>query len=123
MKRHTTQREIIREVLESAGRPLTPEEILERGRRRLPSLGIATVYRTVKKLHEKQWHSAVELPGQPTRYEIAAKPHHHHFYCRICGRVFDLEGCPERLGALLPQGFLMEEHEITLRGLCPDCQR
>ena len=34
---------------------------------------------------------SVEIPGQMPRYERADKGHHHHFVCRVCGGVFELE--------------------------------
>jgi Fur family ferric uptake transcriptional regulator len=121
MQKKTTQRESIRQVLCQATRPLSPQEILEKARRHAPSTGLATVYRAVKELQGESWIRAVELPGEPARYELASKPHHHHFYCRGCGKVFDLEGCPRNLARMVPKGFRMEEHEITIRGLCPNC--
>jgi Fur family ferric uptake transcriptional regulator len=64
---------------------------------------------------------AVEIPGQPTLYELAAKPHHHHFLCRTCGRVFEVEGCVGHFQQLTPKGFELEGHEVILRGRCLDC--
>ncbi|NUN95068.1 MAG: transcriptional repressor, partial [Candidatus Omnitrophica bacterium] len=86
-----------------------------------PGLGIATVYRTLKSLLEEGSVVAVEMPGQALRYEAAGKEHHHHFHCRGCGRVFEVEGCPTGIGRLTPPGFRLEGHEIVLHGLCPDC--
>ena len=104
-----------------AGRPLTPEEVLEAGRRDVPRLGIATVYRTLKVLHRDGWTAAVELPGEPTRWEVAGKPHHHHFLCRACEGAFEVEGCPGNLAAAAPEGFTVESHEVVLYGVCAGC--
>ncbi len=93
-----------------------------RGRQgRVPGIGIATVYRNVKALLEEGWLHEVELPGEPSRYEVAGKDHHHHFRCRRCDRVFDIHGCPGNLAAMTPQGFEVEAHEIVLYGRCDDC--
>ena len=43
MSRKTPQREAIREAIEAADRPLSPQEILELAQRAVPQLGIATV--------------------------------------------------------------------------------
>ena len=66
----------------------------------------------------------VELSGQPPRYERAqvAEVHHHHFWCDGCDIVFDLQGCVQGLGDLLPRGFQMTNHDLTIRGRCPDCR-
>ena len=47
MERETRQRRAIRHVIEEAGRPLSPHEVLK-GAQVYPRLGIATVYRTLK---------------------------------------------------------------------------
>ncbi|MBX7257827.1 MAG: transcriptional repressor [Candidatus Hydrogenedentes bacterium] len=121
MERDTSQRRAIRQVFRDSGRPLSPQEVLEFARAHAPNLGIATVYRSVKTLMEDGWLVPVEIPGEPQRYEIAGKDHHHHFSCRSCGRMYDFDGCPSNLGGLVPAGFQMEDHEIFLYGRCADC--
>ncbi len=119
--RHTQQRQAIRSAFESAGRPLGPREVLEIARTGVPGLGIATVYRTLKKLVSGGVLRAVELPGQPSRYELAGLDHHHHFHCLRCDRVFDVEGCPGEVQTYTPAGFHTEAHEVVLYGRCAAC--
>ena len=121
MKRDTRQRQAIRRVLEEAGRPLGPNEVLEAARVHHPGIGIATVYRTLKAMVEEGALAQVELPGEPPRYEINGRHHHHHFHCRACDRVYELEGCPEGLRGLTPEGFSLESHEVVLYGRCAAC--
>ena len=121
MERNTRQREAIRHALEKADRPLSPQEVLLRAQEEVHSLGIATVYRTLATFERDGHVTPVHLPADPTRYELAGKGHHHHFRCRKCGRVFEVEGCPGRLDHLTPAGFKLESHEVTLFGLCADC--
>jgi Fur family ferric uptake transcriptional regulator len=120
-KRRTNQRAAIIKVMSEATSPLTTVEIHERTLAMAPGIGIATVYRAVKELTAQGWLSAVEIAGDRSRYERADKPHHHHFHCRACGRVFDVHACPGNLKGLVPPGFKMESHEIILRGLCAEC--
>ena len=121
MQRQTRQRDAIRGALAAAARPLSPQEVLSAARRALPGLGIATVYRTVKALLAEGALHTVELPGAPARYELAGKRHHHHFHCRSCDGVFEVEACPACIRRLLPGGFRLEGHEIILYGLCAGC--
>jgi len=121
MQRETRQRDAIRRAFTDAGHPLSPREVHERATGDVEKLGIATVYRTVSSLLEQGWLVAVELPGEPARYERAGKAHHHHFHCRECDRVFEVEGCPGNLTAVTPEGFQLERHEFVLYGLCLDC--
>jgi Fur family ferric uptake transcriptional regulator len=121
MERETQQRRAIRDAFTRVRRPLAPQEVLGEAQPDAPGLGIATVYRNVKSLVEDGWLKAVELPGQPPRYELADIGHHHHFHCTACGKVFDIEGCVGRLGSLVPPGFKLENHDITLYGRCANC--
>ncbi len=119
--RRTQQRRAIRSAFENAGRPLGPREVLEIARAAVPGLGIATVYRTLKQLVAGGELQVVELPGVPSRYELAGLAHHHHFHCRDCDRVFDVEGCPDQVVSYAPPGFRTEEHAVVLYGRCSAC--
>lgn len=123
MDRSTRQRDAIRALFTPEGRPLTPKEIQEAADRDAPGVSIATVYRTVKALEDLGEIVKVELPGEPPRYELAGKDHHHHFHCESCGRAFDLHGCPGGLSKLAPPGFRVARHEITLFGTCDRCAK
>jgi Fur family ferric uptake transcriptional regulator len=121
MPRDTRQRRAIRFVLETSGRPLSAGEILAGARRLARTLGVATVYRNVRTLVDQGWLAAVELPGEPLRYEPAGKSHHHHFRCRRCAKVFELPGCATRPRPRTPRGFVVESHELVLYGRCATC--
>ena len=120
-RRTTKQKEAIKAVIASLQGPLLPEEIHRLALERVPSLGIATVYRSLKSLQEEGLACSVEIPGQAPRYESTNRGHHHHFHCRKCHVVFDLEKCVEGLKNLVPRGFKVTDHEITLYGLCKSC--
>lgn len=102
---------------------MTPDEVLASARRAVPSLGMATVYRALRALLGAGEIAAVALPGEPARYEArrAAERHHHHFRCDRCARVYDLDGCAHGLARLLPAGFRMRGHDITIFGTCAGC--
>jgi Fur family ferric uptake transcriptional regulator len=124
-QRKTKQREAIRRVLESAGRPLAPGEVLAGAAPAAPGLGMATVYRNLKAMTADGSLRAVELAGEAARYEVAHLHHHDHFRCSACSRVFDIEcamdGIPGGAAAMVPNGFRVESHELVLRGLCAEC--
>lgn len=121
MERNTRQRGAIRRVFQRADRPLSTGEVLEGARSEVSGLGIATVYRNIRTLLDEGWLVPVELPGIAPRYELHGKPHHHHFHCRHCDRVLEVNGCVTTLQALAPRGFLLEQHDIVLYGTCADC--
>lgn len=120
--RRTRQREALVELLENSAGPLSVPELLEKVNAGEETVGIATIYRTLKLLTESDRIRAVTFADGTVRYERAELGHHHHFHCRSCDKVFDLEGCPFHLHAEgLPQGYVVESHEITFQGLCPKC--
>lgn len=121
--RKTKQRDALRAVLEDAERPLSVDELLAVASRRASGLGVATVYRTISALLDEGWIDAVEIPGEPVRYERSDKAHHHHFQCEGCDRAFDIAGCLTNLRALAPPAFRVKEHSVTLYGLCAGCAR
>jgi Fur family ferric uptake transcriptional regulator len=121
MKRRTTQRTAIEEVLSRHDRPLGVEEILKFGRLAVESLNQATVYRNLKLLVENGAVTVVNHPTLGTLYESTHRGHHHHFHCLGCNRVFELPGCVLREENLVPKGFVVKNHEVFLSGICPSC--
>jgi Fur family ferric uptake transcriptional regulator len=122
--RKTSQRAALLAAFEQASRPLAPQEALGMASRHARGLGIATVYRYLKSMAERGELKVVSLPGESTaRYEMCGKAHHHHFHCRRCHQVFEVEGCPGNIERLVPRGFELEDHEVVLYGLCAACRK
>ncbi|NRA45601.1 MAG: transcriptional repressor [Oligoflexales bacterium] len=121
MERKTKQRDTIFEVLRAENRPLSPQEILNYAQTKIPKLGIATVYRTIKEFLLAGEITEVKLFGSSPRYAIKSQEHQHHFWCRICDGLFNIGGCPGTLNFQPPQGFKTEFHEVIFRGLCSRC--
>lgn len=121
-ERQTRQLMAVRQVIEDQARPLSPGEVYSYAKETIPSIGVASVYRILNHFTEEGWIVSHEIPGGGTRFERADLPHHHHFHCNQCDKVFDVKGCVGNLSKLLPNGFSLEEHNITLRGRCSSCQ-
>ena len=124
MDRNTRQRQAIRRIFEEADRPLSPQEVASGG----PILRAGAGHRygvpaNLKALVADGWLESVALPGESLRYEVAGKRHHHHFRCRTCDRVFEIDGCSTNLMQLTPRGFRLEGHDVVLYGLCTACAR
>ncbi|HSS69369.1 MAG TPA: transcriptional repressor [Casimicrobiaceae bacterium] len=122
VQRETRQRLAIRSVLRGAKRPLSPHEVLAQARLAVRAVGMATVYRNLKRLVAEGTVHVIHLPGESPRYEPSSLAHHHHFQCTRCDRVFDVPGCKGTLRHRLPSGFTVEHHDVTLYGRCADCK-
>ncbi len=121
MKRQTVQRTAIEQVMRHSGGPMSIEDILIYGRKIVPSLNQATVYRNLKFLIDAGRIRQIIHPMLGALYEETEKGHHHHFHCHQCNRVFELPGCVLKQDSVVPKGFIVESHDIFLYGLCPCC--
>lgn len=138
MERQTRQRQAVLDAIDQAGRALAPAEILELAQQSVATLNLSTIYRHLNALQDEARVVKVLLPGQAAaRFEAAchaehgthgahghrgAAHHHHHFHCNRCDRVYPLHACPGSMQDLVPKGFVVEAHEITLSGLCAACR-
>lgn len=108
--------------MSGSGRPLSVTELFALARSKVSGLGIATVYRSLKILEEEGKVRQVDLPGEPSRWELPGS-HHHHFLCRTCDKLFEINACPRNIRKLTPKGYTVEEHDILLRGQCDVCAK
>ena len=122
-RRITPQRTALMNAFIKSARPLSISELHEISKREVPTLGVRTVYRLVRLLEEEGEIVSVFVADQAARYELAsvAKVHHHHFHCKSCDRIFDIQGCSGDISKMLPDGFVLSKHELTLEGLCKAC--
>lgn len=121
MKRKTKQRDAILNLLKKEDRPLSIEEILKGATEEIPDINLSTVYRNLKSLLDEKILSAVALPGNKTRYEVRSQDHRHYFLCDLCDSLFNVFVCPKGLLDMVPRGFSLRGHSITLNGFCDNC--
>lgn len=122
LRRNTAQKMAIEKVFCNHQRPLSIDDVLTYGRAFVETLNKATVYRNVKMLLDDGWLTRVMHPTMGTLYERANQEHHHHFLCRSCHRAFDLPGCAIDKEHVVPDGFVVEDHDLFLFGICPFCK-
>lgn len=125
VNRNTRQKRVVRDIIQEAGRPLSPAEVHRQAAESVPSLSLATVYRILKSFTEDGTIVPVALPGAPDRYEtrLCAERHHHHFLCDDCKRVFDIPGCGLKVQQGVLPGFSIRAHEVVLYGICKECRK
>ncbi|MDI6694661.1 MAG: Fur family transcriptional regulator [Anaerolineales bacterium] len=123
--RMTPQRLLVLQILQDAGRHLTPQEIFGQTQRILPAMTEATVYRTLSFLTEQGFILAAHIGNGQLVYEIAGH-NHHHLICRACGATQQIDH--QFLESLYQQfrsktGYQIDSLHVTFFGLCPDCQK
>ncbi len=97
---------------------LSADEVHARASSTLPDLGRGTVYATLAEFTELGLLAAFGVP-EPVRYETNTTPHD-HFRCRVCLRLFDLDGVVHGLGNI-KTGFTIECVETRAEGVCAEC--
>lgn len=92
----------------------------------LPSIGLSRqgLYNILDDLTRVGLVRCIEPAGSATRYELRVGDNHHHLVCRTCGRVEDVScaiGAAPCLEPSDPNGFAIDEAEVTWWGICAQC--
>ncbi len=124
--RITRSRRAVMEVLADAQAPLSPQMICERGRKRHPSLGLVTVYRTLDLFEDLGLVMRVHHGAGCHGYVLSSPGHRHVVLCDGCGRAEEFVGADD-LDGLIDRveghtGYRIDGHLLQLAGLCPVCQ-
>lgn len=114
---------IYRALVEAKDHP-TPEALFVRVRPGMPTLSLATIYKTLEALAQLGLVSEMPATGQSRRFD-ANMERHHHLVCDRCGSVSDYrDEALDAIEAPRPiRGFRAERIEIHVHGLCRDCAR
>jgi len=122
--RLTQARLAILHVMEENDISLSPEEIHNRGKMIYPSLGLATVYRTLDLLDELGFVRRVHSEHRCHSYASTGVDRH-YLICTDCHHLveFECSGLEPLIESVCQQtGYTVSEHLLELSGLCPDCQ-
>jgi len=133
--RLTAPRQAVLDVVREADGYISAEEVFMEVYRRLPGVGIATVYRTLQLLSELGVVSKVASEDGKARYSVAdeeVRPHRVVMVCRRCHRT---EALPAGSGAVEERtrelsrevtaaaGFAVEQSVHQFYGVCHECSR
>lgn len=105
----------------------TIQNLDDEAKKKLPSVGVATLYRTVSLLLEEKLLTETRIGGSSARYEVLTLQHHDHLTCTECGEIFEFEN--DRIEQLQREiakklGFKLSDHRMELYGDCvrPGCK-
>jgi len=114
--------EIFREILSAKDHPAA-EVIHQRLQKKLPTIAIDTVYRTLATFDDLGIVKKLHVLGERTLFD-ANLDQHHHFVCTRCKAVEDIYW-PEFDKTNLPENFSgmgqIQSRHLELHGLCKRC--
>jgi Fur family ferric uptake transcriptional regulator len=123
--RHSRQRDVVLAVVRSTMEHPTAEWVHREARRRLPGIGLGTVYRNLRQLAEAGLIREIHSGAHPARFD-GNTGRHYHIRCLGCDRVNDLPmsidlELEKKAGRAMNYRIL--GHDVEIHGLCPSCQR
>ncbi len=121
--RLTTQRQIILEELGKVTSHPTANEVYDMVRKRLPRIGLGTVYRNLELMADNGIILKLEVGGTQKRFDATVTPHY-HIRCISCGKVNDID-IPviediNKTAAEMSQ-YQVLGHHIEFSGICKEC--
>ncbi len=125
MLRLTTQRQVILEELNKVKTHPTANELYDMVRKRLPRIGLGTVYRNLELMAENGMILKIEVGGSQKRFD-ATTDNHYHIRCSQCGKVDDID-VPVITDlvkeASATSSYQIIGHHIEFTGICSECQK
>lgn len=122
----TEQRKEILNTFLKIDKHLSVEELYDIAKKKDPSIGQATVFRTLKLLCDAEIAKEVDLGDGKVRYEHKyGHEHHDHLICTKCGRFIEaVDPEIEKLQDELCKrfGFKAQRHKMDIFGVCKRCR-
>ena len=121
--RLTTQRQIILEELGKVTSHPTANEVYDMVRKRLPRIGLGTVYRNLELMAETGIILKLEVGGTQKRFDATIDPHY-HIRCISCGKIDDIEipvMADINTTAAELSNYQVLGHHIEFSGVCSAC--
>jgi len=118
----TPQRVAIIKYLENDNDHSSAEQIYSRIIKEFPAVSLATVYNTLEMLEEINMISKIKISDDNiVNYDYQKIPHH-HFYCKKCKKIYDIEISCQIAQTKKFQGYIIEEVYGYFKGICKKCQ-
>ncbi|MCK4466958.1 MAG: transcriptional repressor [Desulfobacterales bacterium] len=117
----TIQRHAVLEYLYENRTHPTVEEIYHSLKEKFSTISKATIYNTLELLKNHGLIQEITIEKGKLRFDYEVKPHH-HFFCRKCGYICDLDikGCPLAEKKMI-DGHKIEELRPYIIGTCSKC--
>lgn len=127
--RYSKQRSVILDIVKSNPVHPTAEWVYKQAQKKIPSIGIATVYRNLNALSDSGLIEKIPGSDGVDRFD-ADIAEHYHMQCECCGNLIDLRPrdseSMEKFHEVLVQTFGIADEHVSvsttlLKGRCDDC--
>ena len=124
----TPQRQGILKLLDRNRTHPSAENIYHEILKEYPRISFATVYNTLSKLAKAGQIQELDIDPTKKRFDPCLAPHY-HFYCKACGKVFDVVYDTPLLVDINPlntinvDGHQVDAIQINLKGVCKECRK
>ncbi|MFA5094993.1 MAG: Fur family transcriptional regulator [Candidatus Omnitrophota bacterium] len=126
--KNTPNRRAVLGLFMQKGESLSPHDVRGILKKRLPAIGLPTVYRILEELEKIGILTRVQSGDRQLHYSICSIPenrHHHHFICKKCKKVKEVEYCNFKDVSRFIRDKLKcvaESHSMQIEGLCEKCK-
>jgi Fur family transcriptional regulator, stress-responsive regulator len=122
--RVTVQRMAVLTAIEELGGHPDAEAVRGRAQEVTGGLSLQATYNVLRVLTDVGLVRCTQITGQQARYEAERHDNHHHFVCRFCGDIINVDciiGEAPCLVADLSESYRVDEAAVTFWGACPRC--
>lgn len=116
----TFQRIKILEYLDKNHSHPTVDMIYSALYKKVPTLSKTTVYNTLDIFREHELVDILTITESEIRYEYILHPHH-HFFCKRCGKIIDLDVNCVYQDTMCVEGHKIEAIHGYFKGICSEC--
>ena len=123
----TPRRKAVIDIFISNGSRMGPYDVYGKLKKKLPTIGLPTVYRILAEFKDVGILVQSISEDRQLRYSLCTLPdvHHHHFTCRKCSKIKEVEFCNFKGVSRFIEKKLnvkVEAHQLQIEGLCSECK-
>jgi len=123
----TPRRKAVIDIFMKCRVHLSPYDVYMKLKNKLPTLGLPTVYRILAEFKNSGILVQSLSDDCQLRYALCTLPHqhHHHFTCRKCKKVEEVDFCNFKGISQFIENKLnakVDSHQLQIEGLCSKCK-
>ena len=122
--RYSIQRDTILSVIRESQEHLSASEVYSEVKKEINDISLGTVYRNLAQLVSSGFITQIKGIDDRTYYDKNVTAHG-HLFCDTCKKVTDTHhdlASKIRQDALTNSGFKIKEYNLSISGVCHECQ-